>query len=233
MTRQAATYRHGRVLLAGDAAHVHYPAGGQGLQMGVYDAVNLGWKLAQVVKGTSPDSLLDSYEAERHPVTARALRLTMAAAALNRSDERTAALRDVVAELVAMDEPRIRLGGEMSGLALHYDLGEGHPLLGRRMPDLDLETVDGTVRVYRLLRTARPVFVDLGEAGFDLTPWSDRVQVVHAAYHGAWELPVLGVVAAPTAVLVRPDGYVAWVGEGDDDGLADALTTWFGPAVAA
>jgi 3-(3-hydroxy-phenyl)propionate hydroxylase len=233
LTRQAATYRHGRVLLAGDAAHVHYPAGGQGLQMGVYDAVNLGWKLAQVVKGTSPDSLLDSYETERHPVTARALRVTMAAAALNRSDERTAALRDVVAELVAMDEPRIRLGGEMSGLALHYDLGDGHPLLGRRMPDLDLETDDGTVRVYRLLYTARPVFLDLGDGGFDLAPWSDRVQVVQAAYHGAWELPVLGAVAAPTAVLVRPDGYVAWVGEDDDDGLADALTTWFGPAVAA
>jgi 3-(3-hydroxy-phenyl)propionate hydroxylase len=233
MTRQAATYRSGRVLLAGDAAHIHYPAGGQGLQMGVYDAVNLGWKLAQVVKGVSPDSLLDSYEAERHPPTARALRDTMAAAALNRPDERTAALREVVAELVAMDGPRVQLGGRMSGLALHYDLGEGHPLLGRRMPDLDLVTEGGTVRVYRLLHSARPLFLDLGRSGFDLAPWSDRVQLVDAAYDGAWELPVLGTVSAPSAVLVRPDGHVAWVGEGSYEGLADALATWFGPAAAA
>ena len=138
MTRQAAAYREGRVLLAGDAAHVHSPVGGQGLNIGVQDAVNLGWKLAQVVKGTSPESLLDTYHAERHPVAARVLRTTMAQVALMRVDDRTEALRDTVSELLSMDEPRRRFAAMMSGLDIHYDLGEGHPLLGRRMPDLDL-----------------------------------------------------------------------------------------------
>ena len=147
-TRQAASYRKGRVLLAGDAAHVHAPDGGQGLNTGVQDAMNLGWKLAQVVKGTSPESLLDTYHAERHPVAARALRSTMASVALRRADERTKALRDITSELLAMDEPRKRLAGMMSGLDIHYDLGEGHPLLGRRMPDLDLVTANGPRRVF-------------------------------------------------------------------------------------
>ncbi len=135
VTRQAATYRDRRVLLAGDAAHVHAPAGGQGLNIGVQDAVNLGWKLAQVVKGTSPDSLLDTYHAERHPVGARVLRTTMAAIALSRGDERMLALGETVLELLKMDEPRKRYAGLMSGLDVHYDLGPGHALLGRRMPD--------------------------------------------------------------------------------------------------
>ena len=113
------------------------PDGGQGLQTGVQDAVNLGWKLAQVVKGTSPERLLDTYHAERHPVAARVLRNTMASVALRREDDRTKALRETVAELLALDEPRRNLAGMMSGLDIHYDLGEGHPLLGRRMPDLD------------------------------------------------------------------------------------------------
>ena len=156
MTRQAAAYRAGRVLLAGDAAHVHYPAGGQGLSLGVQDAVNLGWKLAQVVDGTSPESLLDTYHAERHPVAARALRHTMAQTTLQRHDERTKALVEVVSELATMDEPRKRLAGLISGLDIHYDLGEGHPLLGRRMPDLDLSTADGPLRVFELLHDARP-----------------------------------------------------------------------------
>ena len=235
MTRQAAAYRDGRVLLAGDAAHVHAPDGGQGLNTGVQDAVNLGWKLAQVVNGTSPDSLLDTYHAERHPVGARVLRNTMAQVALRRPDERTQgpgrhrrrAARAWTSR--AGGSPRM-----MSGLDIHYDLGEGHPLLGRRMPDLDLVTADGPLRVFTLLHDARPVLLNLGEpGGLDIAPWADRVQLVDAAYDGAWELPVLGEVAAPTAVLIRPDGYVAWVGDGTDPGLADALTTWFGPPAAA
>jgi 3-(3-hydroxy-phenyl)propionate hydroxylase len=229
-TRQAATYRAGRVLLAGDAAHVHYPVGGQGLSLGVQDAVNLGWKLAQVVKGTSPETLLDTYHAERHPVGARALRHTMAQGALQRVDDRLQALVDVVSEVVSMDEPRKRLAGIHSGLDIHYDLGEGHPLLGRRMPDLDLVSADGPLRVFELLHGARPVLLNLGEPGsLDITPWADRVQLIHASYDGEWELPVLGAVTAPRAVLVRPDGYVAWVGDGTDLGLADALARWFGP----
>jgi len=234
MTRQAVAYCAGRVLLAGDSAHVHYPAGGQGLSLGVQDAVNLGWKLAQVVKGTSPESLLDTYHAERHPVAARALQYTMAQGALQRRDERIKALVDEVSELASMDEPRKRLAGIISGLDIHYDLGEGHPLLGRRMPDLDLVTADGPLRVFELLHDARPVLLNLGEpGGFDITPWADRVQLIDASYKGEWELPVLGAVTAPTAVVIRPDGYVAWVGEGNHLGLPEALTTWFGPPTAA
>jgi 2-polyprenyl-6-methoxyphenol hydroxylase-like FAD-dependent oxidoreductase len=234
MTRQAATYRAGRVLLAGDSAHVHYPAGGQGLSLGVQDAANLGWKLAQVVDGTSPESLLDTYHDERHPVAARALHYTMAQATLQRQDERTKALVDVVSELASMDEPRKRLAGRISGLDIHYDLGEGHPLLGRRMPDLDLVTADGPLRVFELLHDARPVLLDLGDlGGFDITPWADRVQLIDASYNGEWQLPVLGAVTAPTAVVIRPDGYVAWVGDGSQRGLPEALTAWFGPPAAA
>ena len=229
MTRQAATYRQGRVLLAGDAAHVHSPVGGQGLNTGVQDAVNLGWKLARVVQKTSPENLLDTYHAERHPVAARVLRNTMAQTALMRVDDRIEALRDTVSELLSMDEPRRRFAAMMSGLDIHYDLGEGHPLLGRRMPDLDLVTPNGPRRVFTLLHDARPVLLNLGEpGGIAITPWRDRVQVVDAEYAGKWELPALGPVTAPTAVLIRPDGYVAWVGDLTQLRLVDALTTWFG-----
>lgn len=232
--RQAAAYRDRRVLLAGDAAHVHSPVGGQGLNTGVQDAVNLGWKLARVVRGTSSESLLDTYHAERHPVAARVLHDTMAQVALMRTDDRSEALRDAVSELLSMDEPRRRFGARMSGLDVHYDLGEGHPLLGRRMPDLDLVTVNGPLRVFTLLHHARPVLLDLGEpGGLDVMPWADRVQVIDATYGGTWELPAIGTVTAPTAVLVRPDGHVAWVGGIAQVGLADALTTWFGPPTAA
>jgi 2-polyprenyl-6-methoxyphenol hydroxylase-like FAD-dependent oxidoreductase len=234
MTRQAAAYRAGRVLLAGDSAHVHYPVGGQGLSLGVQDAVNLGWKLAQVVNGISPESLLDTYQDERHPVAARALQHTMAQAVLQRPDERTKAVVDVVSELASMDEPRKRLAGIISGLDIHYDLGEGHPLLGRRMPDLDLVTAGGPLRVFTLLHDAKPVLLNLGErGGFDITPRADRVHLVDAEYVGLWELPVLGAVTAPTAVLIRPDGYVAWDGDRTQLGLPEALTTWFGPPAAA
>jgi 2-polyprenyl-6-methoxyphenol hydroxylase-like FAD-dependent oxidoreductase len=232
-TRQAASYRKRRVLLAGDAAHVHSPMGGQGLNIGVQDAVNLGWKLAQVVKGSSPESLLDTYHAERHPVGARVLRMTMAQTALSRGDERMNALRESMSELLQMAEPRKRYAGMMSGLDIHYDLGSGHPLLGRRMPDLDVVTESGPRRVFALLHDARPVLLNVGEPGaLDITGWADRVRLMDTQYAGAWELPVLGAVAAPAAVLIRPDGHVAWVGTGTDEGLRDALTTWFGPPTA-
>jgi len=227
--RQAASYRKERVLIAGDAAHIHPPDGGQGLQTGVQDAVNLGWKLAQVVKGVSPQNLLDSYHAERHPVGARVLRNTMASIVLRREDERTKALRDTIAELLGMDEPRKRFTADMSGLGIRYDFGEGHPPLGRRMPDLDLITANGPRRVFTLLHEARPVLINFGDpGGFDIAPWADRVQSIDARYGGAWELPALGAVTAPGAVLIRPDGYVAWVGEGSWQGLAEALRKWFG-----
>ena len=229
MTRQAAAYRAGRILLAGDAAHVHYPAGGQGLSLGVQDAVNLGWKLAQVVHGTSSGGLLDTYHDERHPVVARALRHTMAQGVLQRRDDRIGALVDMVSELAVMDEPRKRLAGIISGLDILYDLGEGHPQLGRRMPDLDLVTAEGPLRVFSLLHEAKPVLLNLGESGrFDVAPWAGRVRSVDAAYGGVWELPVIGVVGAPDAVVIRPDGYVAWVGDGTDRGLYEALSRWFG-----
>jgi 3-(3-hydroxy-phenyl)propionate hydroxylase len=232
--RQAAVYRDRRILLAGDAAHLHYPAGGQGLNLGVQDAVNLGWKLAQVVKGTSPECLLDSYQAERYPVAARVLQLTLAQVALRRTDDRSKAACEVVAGLLHMDEPRKRYAAMMSGLDIHYDLGEGHPLLGRRMPDLDLVTANGPLRVFTLLHDARPVLLNLGEpGGFDITPWADRVPLIDATYVSTWELPAIGAVTAPTAVLVRPDGYVSWVGDLTQVSLADALTRWFGPPAAA
>jgi 2-polyprenyl-6-methoxyphenol hydroxylase-like FAD-dependent oxidoreductase len=220
MTRQAASYRSGRVFVAGDAAHVHSPMGGQGLNTGVQDAVNLGWKLGQVVKGLSPDSLLDSYHEERHPVGYRSQRFTMALVALAASTDRVDALREVISDVLTVDAARDLLAARVSGLDIHYDLGEGHPLLGRRMPDLDL---DGSRRVYELLLNARPLLLNLGSPG---TLEAERVRVVDAHYDGPWDLPVVGEVTAPTAVLIRPDGYVAWVGEGSDAGLADALAAW-------
>jgi 2-polyprenyl-6-methoxyphenol hydroxylase-like FAD-dependent oxidoreductase len=233
MTRQAATYRDRRVLLAGDAAHVHSPKGGQGLNLGVQDAVNLGWKLAQVVHGTSPDSLLSSYHNERHPVAARALRNTMALTALERADARAAALREMIAELMQSDGSRKCYVAMTSGLDVRYDLGQGHPLLGRRMPDLELLTKNGPQRVFSLLHDARGVYLNLAQPGaIDIAPWADRVRRLDARYEGAWELPVLGAVSAPKAVLIRPDGYVAWASEGTEQGLREALITWFGPRSA-
>jgi 3-(3-hydroxy-phenyl)propionate hydroxylase len=232
--RQAVAYRDRRVLLAGDAAHVHSPAGGQGLNLGVHDAVNLGWKLAQVVHGSAPDSLLDSYHTERHPLAARVLHNTLAQTALMRGDDRTRAAHKNLAELLALDEPRRRYGAMMSGLDVHHDLGAGHPLLGRRMPDLDLVTARGACRVYALLHEARPVLLELSEPGLlDITGWAARVRCVQARCEGPWELPVLGRVAAPAAVVIRPDGHVAWVGEGSADGLHEALARWLGPPAAA
>lgn len=231
--RQATAYRRGRVLLAGDAAHIHHPVGGQGLNTGVQDAVNLGWKLGQVVNKTSPDSLLDSYHAERHPVARRVVRNALAQMALLHPDERTKALHDTVSDLLAMDEPRTCFAAMMSGLDIHYDLGEGHPLVGRRMPDLDLVTADGSLRVFDLLRDARPVLLYFGETGrIDIAPWADRVKTVDAKHVDRCVLPVLGTVSVPPAVLMRPDGHVAWAGAGTDPALRDVLAIWFGPAAA-
>jgi 2-polyprenyl-6-methoxyphenol hydroxylase-like FAD-dependent oxidoreductase len=234
MARQAASYRHGRVLLAGDAAHVHPPQGGQGLNTGVQDAVNLGWKLAQVVNKSSPESLLDTYHAERHPVGARVLHNTMAQVALSLPGDRHQALRDTMTELLSMDEPRRRIAAMLSGLDIRYDLGDGHPLLGRRMPDLDLHTADGPTRVFTLLHDARPVLLNLGEpGGFDISPWANRVRLVDARHDGMWKLPVLGEIAAPPAVVIRPDGHVVWAGDLTDPELPQALATWFGAATPA
>jgi hypothetical protein len=153
----------------------------------------------------------------------------MAQVALMRADERTKALHDTMSEVLKMEEPRKRFAGMLSGLDIHYDLGDGHPLLGRRMPDLDLVTATGPLRMFTLLHDARPVLLNLGEpGGVDITGWADRVQLMDAKYVGTWELPVLGVVNAPDAVLIRPDGHVAWVGDQTRVGLDDALTTWFG-----
>lgn len=225
--RQAETYRKGRILLAGDAAHVHSPMGGQGLNLGVQDAVNLGWKLARVAKGLSPETLLDTYQAERHPVAARVLRNTIAQGVLRYPGERTAVLGEFVSELLAMEEPRKRFAAMMSGLDIRYGSGEGHPLLGRRMPDLDIVTSEGPTRVFMLLREARPVLLGFSEP---LAPgkWADRVKPAEATFEGVCELPVIGAVDLPAAILIRPDGHVAWVGGGDCAGLADVLTAWFG-----
>jgi hypothetical protein len=162
------------------------------------------------------------------------LQNTMAQVALMRLDERSQALRNTMLELLVMDEPRKRIAAMISGLDIHYDLGEGHPLLGRRMPDLDVHTDDGPRRVFSLLHDARPVLLNLGEPdGFDISPWANRVRLVDASHDGVWELPVLGEIGAPSAVLIRPDGYVAWAGDLTDPELPRALSTWFGAATPA
>ncbi|AXJ08633.1 hypothetical protein CFN17_02590 [Arthrobacter sp. PM3] len=239
-TRQAVSYREGRVLLAGDAAHVHSPTGGLGIGLGLQDAVNLGWKLGQVVLGISGEELLDTYHAERHPAGARALKYTMAQSLFQKADPRQEALRDLLDEVLRVDGAGTPIAALITGLDVAYDLGAGHPLLGRRMPDLDIVTPDGPVRVFELLHQARPVLLEFGGPELDAAAWTGpaqtgpaqtgRVRHVQAKYDGAWELPVLGEVAAPTAVLVRPDGYVAWVGEDSAGGLTEALATWCGTA---
>lgn len=229
-TRQASSYRSGRVILAGDAAHIHYPAGGQGIGLGIQDAVNLGWKLAQVVHRTSPDTLLETYQSERHPADARALAHSMAQTVLQRQDAWTTTLIQTVDGLMAMDEPRVQIGALIHGLDVAYDLGPGHPLLGRRMPDLDLMTSGRPVRVFELLHGAEPVLLSFAEpAGLLDGGRSKRIRTVDARYDGVWRLPVIGEVPPPSGVLVRPDGHVAWVGEGGSvSGLDEALASWFG-----
>ncbi|MFF1881373.1 FAD-dependent monooxygenase [Pseudarthrobacter sp. NPDC058196] len=227
-TRQAESYRKGRVLLAGDAAHVHSPTGGQGIGLGLQDAVNLGWKLAQVVRGISGDHLLDTYHAERHPAGARALKYTMAQSLFQKADPRQEALRDLLDEVLRRKGAGDPVTALVTGLDVAYGPGTGHPLVGRRMPDLEIAAVEGSVRVFELLHQALPVLLELGGPALDAGAWAGRVRHVSGTYDGAWELPVLGVVPAPTAVLVRPDGYVAWAGEHSASGLPEALAEWFG-----
>ncbi|MEV6967978.1 FAD-dependent monooxygenase [Hamadaea sp. NPDC051192] len=224
--RQADRYRDGRVLLAGDAAHIHFPAGGQGLNTGVQDAVNLGWKLAAVVHGQAPHTLLDTYHSERHPVAARVLQNTRAQTALWRVDEQTSALRAMFTDLMGVDDVRQRLAGEITATDIKYPTDGAHDLLGRRMPDLDLE--DG--RVYGLLHRARAILlalVDLPGLEAAVAGWADRADLVRAS-------PVERSGQGVDAVLLRPDGHVAWVapaGEPPDLGLLRAaLTKWLGPA---
>ena len=227
--RQAEIYRKNRILLAGDAAHVHSPVGGQGLNVGLQDAVNLGWKLAQVVKGVSGDTLLDTYHAERHPVGAALLELTLALTALNRGDEHSTALRGLVATTMKMDEPRRWYSAKVSGLDIRYGEDGGHALLGRRMPDLDLVTPDGPTRVFELMRDARPLLLNLGSLACAVPArWDERIRQISATFTGNCEMPVIGVVPTPAAVLVRPDGHVAWISTGNCEGLVEALTRWFG-----
>lgn len=225
--RQAEAYRKGRVLLAGDAAHIHSPMGGQGLNLGLQDAINLGWKLARVARGISPETLLDSYQVERHPVAARVLRNTIAQSVLRYPGERMAVLGELVTELLAMEEPHKRFAAMMSGLDIRYGADEGHPLLGRRMPDLDIVVAGKPMRLFTLLHDALPVLINFGKP-FATDEWADRVKSVEATFAGVCALPVLGAVDMPAAVLVRPDGHVAWVGDGGSAGLSQTLETWFG-----
>jgi 3-(3-hydroxy-phenyl)propionate hydroxylase len=230
-TRLAASYRDRRVLLAGDAAHVHPPHGGQGLNTGLQDAVNLGWKLARAVHGDD-DDLLDTYHAERRPVAARVLHNTLAQVALTRGGDRHQALRDTMTDLLVMDQPRHHLAAMLTGLDICYDdvrCSGTHPLVGRRIPDLALVTADGPTRITELLHEARPVVLNFaGPGAFDAVGCRHRVAVVDARCDDEWVLPVIGQVAAPPAVLIRPDGHVAWVGHPTDADLDDALTTWCG-----
>ncbi|GAA0297662.1 FAD-dependent monooxygenase [Streptomyces polychromogenes] len=236
--RQAAEYRRGRVLLAGDAAHIHFPAGGQGLNMGVQDAVNLGWKLASVVAGRAPEELLDSYHAERHPVGERVLHNTRAQAALARPGAATDALREVFGSLMVFDDVNRVLRHMLTALDVRYPVGGDHPMEGRRVFDADLKTDGGVTGVYPLLHAGRPVLLDLrggGEVAAAAEGWTDRVDLVEARSEDAsWPVPPVGEVPAPAALLIRPDGHVAWaadsVGAERAAALRTALTTWFGPA---
>jgi len=229
-TRQASSYRQGRVLLAGDAAHVHPPFGGQGLNLGLQDAVNLGWKLAQVVKGISSSALLDTYQSERQPVVARIMRNIIVQRTLREPGDRMAAMQDFVSEVLATDEVRKRFAAMISGLDVCYESGT-HPLIGRRVPDLGIEVGGHRTTVYSLLHNARGVLIDFAgktDAGVEASRWANRITLVEATFDGRWNLPLLGVISPPSLVLVRPDGYVAWAGNHSEEGLREALNTWFG-----
>lgn len=206
--RLASRYRAGRVLLAGDAAHIHFPAGGQGMNTSMQDAVNLGWKLAAVLDGYASDALLDTYESERRPVAERVLHNTRAQTALVRPGPHVDALRDIMTKLIEQPGVNEALSGMISGLDIHYPAGDGHPLIGRRIPDLDVRTAAGPTRIYELLHSGRPVLLDLGA---NVSMPSDWVNVVEARCDAReWAVPVLGSAPAARALLIRPDGYVAW-----------------------
>jgi 2-polyprenyl-6-methoxyphenol hydroxylase-like FAD-dependent oxidoreductase len=231
--RQTDRYRNGRVLVAGDAAHIHYPAGGQGLNLGVQDAANLGWKLAATLRGHAPEDLLDTYTTERHPIAARVLHNTRAQTALARSGPHADALRDIMSDLIAIDDVRQRLGLMITGLDIRYDTTCNHPLAGRRIPDIDLTIIDRGTTIHALLRTGRAVLLTLTENHPAVTtaqPWHKQVDIITAHGHrDRWTIPGIGEITAPAATLIRPDGYVAWTTEeSSNKGLIDALTTWIG-----
>jgi bifunctional hydroxylase/dehydrase len=227
--RQVTEYRRGRILLAGDAAHVHLPAGGQGMNVGIQDAVNLGWKLGAVARGSAAEEVLDTYHSERHPVGARVLTNTRAQGLLYLSGSEMQPLRDVFKELIAYEEVSRHLAGMISGLDIRYDVGPGaHPLLGRRLPNEELITETGKTSTMAVLRAAHGVLLDLADDP-DLRgaarAWADRVDVVTATPHEPAPDSELG---GTRALLVRPDGYVAWARPGGGE-LAAGLRRWFGP----
>ncbi|MBT2386570.1 FAD-dependent monooxygenase [Streptomyces sp. ISL-11] len=228
-TRQVTEYRRGRVLLAGDAAHIHLPAGGQGMNTSIQDAVNLGWKLAAVTAGKAPAGLLDTYHDERHPVGVRLLMNTRAQGLLFLSGPEVQPLRDVITELIAYDEVSRHLAGMVSGLEITYNVGRGtHPLLGRRMPRLELVGADRKTTSTDLLHAGRAVLLDLQDnprLRERAAPWSDRIDIVTAAPYGLQEDHPLHGTAA---LLIRPDGYIAWAAPGSHHDLPMALERWFG-----
>ncbi|WP_280427810.1 FAD-dependent monooxygenase [Nocardia brasiliensis] len=231
-TRQASEYRRGRVFLAGDAAHIHLPAGGQGLSTGVQDAANLGWKLGAVVRGSAGPELLDTYHAERHPVGARLLDNTRVQGMLYITGAEADPLRELFTELIAYDDTKRYLAGTVSGLDIRYSPDPAaHPLQGRRIPPRPLRTAAGATTTTELLHPARGVLLDLAADGAlqaAADPWRDRVTVVEA------ELSERRGLEDVTAVLIRPDGYVAWAAaeRRDRTALTAALRRWFGPADA-
>ncbi|MDH6137086.1 bifunctional hydroxylase/dehydrase [Kitasatospora sp. MAA4] len=231
-TRQVTEYRRGRILLAGDAAHIHLPAGGQGLSTGVQDAANLGWKLAAVVRGWAPEGLLDTYHSERHPVGARLLMNTRAQGLVFLGGEEAEPLRELFTELIAHDEVKRQLAGIVSGLDIRYEVGgdpESHPLLGRRLPPRALLEAAGDTSTTELLHPAQGLLLDLADdAGLRAVaePWKDRVATVTARPLAA------DALGGATALLVRPDGHVVWVA-GNADELSTALSQWFGTPVAS
>ncbi|GAA2448527.1 FAD-dependent monooxygenase [Streptomyces glaucus] len=230
-TRLVTEYRRGRVLLAGDAAHIHLPAGGQGMNTGIQDAVNLGWKLAAVVRGSAPEALLDTYHGERHPVGERLMMNTRAQGLLFLSGEEVQPLRDVLAELIRYEEVSRHLAGMVSGLEIRYDVGPGrHPLLGLRMPHLELVGDRRKTSSTELLHAGRGVLLDLADNAVlrdRAAGWADRVDIVTAEPHG---VPAGSALSGTSAVLVRPDGHVAWAAPGSHHDLPMALERWFGPS---
>jgi bifunctional hydroxylase/dehydrase len=227
-THQATEYRRGRVLLAGDAAHIHLPAGGQGLSVGVQDAVNLGWKLAGSLHGWAPDGLLDSYYGERHTVGARLLMNTQAQGLLYLSGDEVQSLREVMAELISIDAVGRHLAGMVSGLEIRYDVGsDDHPLLGRRIPRQELVSEAGKTSTIDLLHSARGVLLDFADDAAlrrAASSWADRIDIVTVTPHA---IGTESHIAGIDAVLVRPDGYVMWLTPGCDE-LPSALRQWFG-----
>ncbi|MGW0121044.1 FAD-dependent monooxygenase [Streptomyces sp. NPDC003327] len=225
-SRQAAEYRKGRVFLAGDSAHIHMPIGAQGISAGLGDAVNLGWKLAATLKGHAPEGLLDTYDTERRPVAARIIDNTLAQRSLYLGGPEMDPMRAVFAELLAYEDVRKHLVGLVTGFDITYDAGAGeHPLLGRRLADFAFTGEDGETTAYRALHTGRPVVFDLaGDSAVAeaAAGWADRVDVVTAKARPE------GPLAEVDAVLVRPDGYTAWIATDGAEGLQDALNRWFG-----